>query len=79
MNCRLCDIFKWLDRFSALLAAQKSRRPAPASLIGDEAYDIILSSEFESLEVVGFDVREATHLGVQKNDFVLITPTDTGW
>lgn len=75
----MCNILKWLDRFSALLAAQESKRTAPASLTGDEAYDIISSSEFESLGVVGFDAREAFHLGVQKNDYVLITPTDTGW
>jgi len=71
-------VVNWLARFSALLAMRESQRTTLTSLTGDQACDIIISSDFESLDTVGFDVREASLLGVRKCDFVLVAPTDTG-
>ena len=73
------DLLKWLARFSALLHTKENQQTPPTLLSGDQAADVILSSDSEPLDVIGFDVHESCLLGVQISDTVSIAPTDTGW
>jgi len=50
----------------------------PTKITGTDAAELIISSTFESYDVVGFDFVQATKLGVKAGDTVAIAPDDTG-
>ncbi|KAI5796263.1 hypothetical protein DFH27DRAFT_502126, partial [Peziza echinospora] len=65
------SIHDWHARFKALL--KTPTLPNPPSILGPAARDIILSSPQPTLK---FDTQEP--LGLAKNEWVLVTPTNTG-
>jgi len=69
---------KWLAGVTAHLERLKESQPAPGKVTGTDAASIITSSSFEPLDVVGFDEREASRLGLKAGARVSITPDDSG-
>lgn len=69
---------QWLARMSSFLERQRNTQASSTELKGDAAGEIILTSSYEPYSVVGFDVTEATRLGLKRGRFVKIAPDDTG-
>ncbi|GLB33770.1 putative glutathione S-transferase, N-terminal domain [Lyophyllum shimeji] len=69
---------KWLARVSTFIEGKRASQAAPQPITGDQAAATIMSSAFESYDVVGFDANEAGRLGLKLHDQVQIAPDDTG-
>lgn len=61
-----------------MLEAEKQAQSPPRNIGGLEAAAKIVSSAYEPYDVVGFDTVEASRLGVELGDTVLVVPEDTG-
>jgi hypothetical protein len=61
-----------------LESKKTSQFMTPTKITGTDAAELIISSTFESYDVVGFDFVQATKLGVKAGDTVAIAPDDTG-
>lgn len=70
--------FKWLERFSTLVDYKRRQYGAPKDLTGEQAAAVIMSSGYQPLDTIGFDLVDASRVKVKKGDTVLIAPTDTG-
>jgi hypothetical protein len=66
-----------MERMASVIKA-KNTPPIFKNTSGTEAAKLIVSSPFESYDVVGFDVLEANRLNVKHNTLVSIAPEDTG-
>jgi len=70
---------QWVTRMTKFLESKKtSQFMTPTKITGTDAAELIISSTFESYDVVGFDFVQATKLGVKAGDTVAIAPDDTG-
>ncbi|KAF9462605.1 hypothetical protein BDZ94DRAFT_1260819 [Collybia nuda] len=69
---------KWLDRMSAFINKKRLAQVASQKLSGAQAATLIVSSEPESYDVVGFDNAEAERIGLKLGAIAQVFPDDTG-
>ncbi|OSX60114.1 hypothetical protein POSPLADRAFT_1058293 [Postia placenta MAD-698-R-SB12] len=70
---------EWISRITTLLEDLRKENAAPFEAItGQEAAELISSSQREDLDVIGFDSVEASRLNVAKGEMVAVMPRDYG-
>ncbi|THU80803.1 hypothetical protein K435DRAFT_767813 [Dendrothele bispora CBS 962.96] len=68
----------WFERYEAYLDQLKKSQETPKVISADEATAALAASDFESLDIVGFNKTDAAHLGLSEGDMITVTPVDTG-
>lgn len=70
---------EWISRMKDLLESLQKENAAPfRSITGQEAAEIIKSSQPEDIDIIGFDSVEANRLNVAKGASVAVMPRDYG-
>jgi len=69
-------MLEWLARLTAYLERLKQSQPAVPVIKGNDAAAKIAAAPFEPYDVVGFDEREASRLGLKADDQVSVAPDD---
>ncbi|KAJ7129725.1 hypothetical protein C8R44DRAFT_777504 [Mycena epipterygia] len=67
---------EWLARLTDYLGRLKESQPEESKIISSDAAARIVAASFEPYSVVGFDTREAAHLGLKAGDEVSVARDD---